>query len=137
MENFEKIKDASTAALKGNFEKLSAAMNEAAVATQANIEAATASSQIIGKGLTEAGTLAGAYTKSALENAMEASKTVLAAKTPLEAVEIQTNFAKTAFEAWFAEANKIAEIFTTSATEAAKPVNARANEFFAKLQTAQ
>lgn len=137
MENFEKIKEATTAAFKGNFEKMSAAMTEAAVASQANIEAATASSQIIGKGLTEAGTLAGAYTKSAFENAVEVSKTVLAAKTPVEAIEIQANFAKTAFETWFAEANKIAEIFTASATEAAKPVTARANEFFAKLQTAQ
>ncbi|KAF0186370.1 MAG: hypothetical protein FD163_1038 [Hyphomonadaceae bacterium] len=137
MENFEKVKKASTAAFKGNFEKISAAVNEAAVAGQANLEAAGASSEIIAKGLTEVGTLAGAYSKAAFENGVEVSKAVLAAKTPVEALEIQTNFAKTAFETWFAQANKIADIFTNTATEAAKPVTARANEFFAKLQTAQ
>lgn len=137
MENFEQIKEANTTAFKGNFEKISAAMNEAATSGQANVDALTTSGQIIAKGLTEAGTLAGAYSKSAFENTVEVSKAVLAAKTPVEAIEIQTNFAKTAFETWFAEANKMAQIFTNSATEAAKPVTARTNEFFAKMQTAQ
>jgi phasin family protein len=137
MENFEKIKEATTAAFQANFEKLSVALNEVAAAGQANIEAATTSSEFVSKGLTEAGALSAAYTKSAFENGANAAKTFFAAKTPVEALEIQTNFAKAAFEAWYGEANKIAQVFTNTATEAAKPITARSNEFFAKFQAAQ
>ena len=61
------------------------------------------------------------YSKKSFEDGSKAVEKLFGAKTFEKAVEIQTDFAKTAYEAFIAEATKIGELYAEFAKEAFKP----------------
>jgi len=61
------------------------------------------------------------YSKKSFEDGSKAVEKLFGAKTFEKAVEIQTDFAKTAYEAFIAEATKISELYSEFAKEAFKP----------------
>jgi phasin family protein len=62
------------------------------------------------------------FSKQSFEDAARAWEQVLGAKSLEQAVEIQTDYAKKAYQKWVAEASKIGEIYKSAATDAYKPV---------------
>ena len=58
---------------------------------------------------------------------------LLAARTLREAVDVQTDWAKTSFDKVVAESTKLSEISVKVANEAAEPINARFNAAIEKL----
>jgi len=62
------------------------------------------------------------YTKSSFENATRAWEQLVAAKSLEHALEIQTNYAKSAYENWTAEASKVGEMYQAAASDAYKPL---------------
>ena len=62
-----------------------------------------------------------AYGKKTLEDMTAAAQELASVKTPAELLEKQTTLAKTAFEGFFAEFNKVTEIYTESAKEITAP----------------
>ena len=70
------------------------------------------------------------YSKKALPSSSATVEKLLGAKSVETAVQIQTDYAKSAYEGFVAQANKINEIYIKLATEAFKPVEAA----FTKLQ---
>lgn len=137
MENFDKVKEAASGAIKDGLEKVTTTLTEVTTIGQANVDALVASSQIYGKGVGEAATIAATYTKSAFEKGVEAAKTLGSAKSLQEVVELQTSFAKTAYDTWMTEANKVAELLVSTGKEAIKPVSERANVVMSKFQIAE
>jgi hypothetical protein len=75
---------------------------------------ATKSFQAIGQELNE-------YTKNSVEGATRAFEQLVGAKSLEHAVEIQTNYAKTAYENWTAEVSKIGQMYQAAASDAYKP----------------
>ena len=71
------------------------------------------------------------YAKKAIESGSALVEKLSGVKTLDKAVEIQTEFAKSAYEGFVAHATKIGELYTNAAKEAAKPFEAA----FTKLQT--
>ncbi len=61
------------------------------------------------------------YTKSSFESASRAFEQLAGAKSLERALEIQTNYAKTAYESWTAEVSKIGEMYQAVASDAYKP----------------
>src|SRR5712692_12098013 len=61
------------------------------------------------------------YSKRSFEDGSKTMEKLLGAKTLEQAIEIQTNFAKTAYEGFVAEATKIGELYLDLAKEACKP----------------
>ncbi len=61
------------------------------------------------------------YTKSSFESATRAFEQLAGAKSLERALEIQTNYAKAAFESWTAEVSKIGEMYQAAASDAYKP----------------
>lgn len=70
------------------------------------------------------------YSKKQLEAGSQFVEKLLGVKTLDKAVEIQTDFAKSAYEGFVAYATKVGEIYSGAAKEAAKPFEAA----FAKVQ---
>ena len=85
------------------------------------VEAATAFATTVSKSLQEIAAETAEYSKSSLTTGTEAVERLLGAKTMESAIQIQTDYAKSAYEGFVARSTKINEIFTKLATEAFKP----------------
>src|SRR5262249_13347253 len=85
----ERVEKASQTAFKAveDFQKLS----------KENIEAYVQASTIVAKGFEQVGKAWMAFTQEALEQSATAAKALLGAKSVREAVDLQTEFAKTSF----------------------------------------
>jgi phasin family protein len=89
------------------------------------------------KGAESLGAHAVAFSKKAVEDQVAAAKTLAGAKSVQEVIELQTGFAKSAFETYVAEMNKMAEIVTASMKESSSPLNARVTALVERVQAAR
>jgi phasin family protein len=89
---------------------------------QANFDAATKSFGEVNKGLQGIATEVTDYSKKAFEDGTQAIEKMVGAKSLEQAFEIQTTFAKTAYDNYVAEFTKLSEMYVDLAKEAYKPV---------------
>ena len=61
------------------------------------------------------------YSKKSFEHSTAAMESLLGAKSLEKAIEIQTDYVKTAYEGFVAEATKMGELYTDLAKESYKP----------------
>src|SRR5258708_1578251 len=93
-------------AFKESLERSIAAMSEMNAYSKKNLEALIASATATAKGVETVGARAMAFSKKSIEGQIAAAKALAAAKSIQEAVELQTGFAKSAFETYVAEVNE-------------------------------
>jgi phasin family protein len=62
------------------------------------------------------------FSKQSLEDATRAWEQMIAAKSLEEVFEIQSNYAKTAYDNWMAEMSKMGKMYKSTATDAYKQV---------------
>src|ERR1700730_1372661 len=62
------------------------------------------------------------YSKKSFEEGSAAAEKLFGAKTLDKAIEVQSDYFKTAYEGFVAEATKIGELYTDLAKEASKPI---------------
>jgi phasin family protein len=62
------------------------------------------------------------YSKKAFEDATRAFEQLIGSKSIEQAIEIQSQYAKKAYDTWVAEASKLSEIYVGMARDAYKPV---------------
>lgn len=74
------------------------------------------------KGFQQIGTSFSDYTKQAFADATATFEKLAGAKSLEHAIEIQSNYAKSAYETWMAEMTKISELYASVARDAYKPV---------------
>ena len=98
-----------------------------------NYEAFVAASTIFAKGAENVGKAWMALSQEAMEAAAQTAKSLLGAKTLREAVDLQSDFAKTNFDKFVAEGTKMSELTVKVANEAFAPLNARVNVAVEKL----
>jgi phasin family protein len=128
---------ASNVAFKDGVEKTLAALNDANAHSKKNLEAVVAAVTAATKGAEALGAQAMAYTKSAFDTQVSAAKALAGAKTPQELFELQTAFAKGAFETYVNELGKMTETFQASFKASVQPLNERVSETVSKLQAAR
>jgi len=87
-----------------------------------NYEAVLKSYGQMNKGFQDIGTSFSDYTKQAFAEATATFEKLVGAKSLEHAIEIQSEYAKTAYEKWMAEMTKIGEMYTSVARDAYKPV---------------
>src|SRR5262249_13203080 len=88
------------------------------------------------KGAEALGAQAMAYSKKALEDQVAAAKSLTTAKSVQEVVELQTTYAKSAFEAYIAELTRASETVSSSVKDCFQPINERVTAFVEKIQAA-
>ncbi len=86
------------------------------------IDAALRSYGELNKGFQEITAKTTDYTKKSFEDATRAFEQLLGAKSLEQAIEIQSAYAKKAYESWVAEATKFSELYVGMARDAYKPV---------------
>jgi phasin family protein len=75
----------------------------------------------VSKGAQAIAVEAGEYTRKSFETGAAAVEKVLAANSLEDALEIQTGYAKQAYEGFVAQASKLSELYADLAKEAYKP----------------
>lgn len=106
-------------------EKMSKGLEDASQFGQQNVEAMVASGKAFAKAAEELNAEVLAYSKKSYEDSMAAAKEMTTVKSVSELFEMQTNFAKTAFEGIVAEATKLNEMYAAATRQAFEPINAR------------
>ena len=86
------------------------------------IEATTAATAELTKGLQTIATEATDYSKKSMASSKEHMEKLMAVKKLDEAMTLQTDFAKSAYEGFVAQLTKMTELYTSVAKEAFKPV---------------
>ena len=132
----EQFTAAGNQAFKDNIEKSLTALNELNTQSKKNLEAVVASVTAATKGAETLGAQTMAFSKQALEEQVAAAKSLAGAKSVQEAVELQTAFAKTAFESYLAQFGKVSELFAASVKETVKPLNERVAAAVERAQAA-
>jgi phasin family protein len=98
-------------------------------------EAAMKSATTAGKGIESINTEIYSYSKQSIEDSVAATKAVLGSKSVHEAFEIQTDYAKSAFEAYVAELSKIGELATATSKDSFAPFKGRVQAWLDTVQT--
>ena len=128
---------ASNVAFKDGVEKTLAALNDANAHSKKNLEAVVASVTAATKGAETLGARAIAFSKKSMEDHVAAAKSLAGAKSLQEVVELQTTFAKSAFETYVAEINKMGETVAASMKESLSPINERVTALVERAQAAR
>ena len=87
-------------------------------------ESVSATAATLTKGVQEIAAEATEYSKKSFEESSSLMERLLGAKTLDSAVQIHSEFAKSAYESWVAKAARISELYANLAKEAFKPVEA-------------
>ncbi|MCB1543203.1 MAG: phasin family protein [Rhodoblastus sp.] len=95
-------------------------------------DAASAAMSEVAKGLQAIATEAGDYSKKSFEDSSALVEKLVGVKKIDEAISLQTEYAKTSYEGFVAQATKMGEMYQAVAKEAFKPVEGA----IAKMQAA-
>jgi hypothetical protein len=87
-----------------------------------NYDAVLRSYGELSKGLQAIGARVTDYSKRAFEDATRAFEQLIGSKSLEQAIEVQSQYAKKAYDAWVAEASKLREMYVGLARDAYKPV---------------
>jgi hypothetical protein len=85
-------------------------------------EAFTTASATLSKGLQDIAAESTDYSKKAFAASTAMYEKLLGARSVESAIQIQTEFAKQAYEGFVAQATKVSELYTRVASDALKPV---------------
>ena len=110
---------------KGAVEKSTALIAEANEFAKGNVEAIVESSKIAAKGLESFGQDAAEYGRKSFESATAAMKTLATVKSPTDFFKLQSDYFRTSFDSYVAEASKNTEALIKLAGEAAQPLSNR------------
>ena len=131
----ESALESGAAAIKTGMEKALKGYDAFVGYGKETAEAVTKSATTAGKGIEAINSEIYAYSKSSIEDAVTATKALLGSKSIHEAFEFQTDFAKSAFEAYVAEVSKISELATAATKDAYAPFKGRVQAWLDTVQS--
>ncbi len=123
--------------LKAGFEKAQKNYDQFVGFGKDTVEAYTKAATVAGKGAETLHSEIYAYSKQSIEDSIAATKAVMGSKSVHEAFELQTDFAKTAFDAYVGEMTKISELFAATTKDAFQPLQSRYQAWVEMVQNAR
>lgn len=131
----ESALESGAAAIKTGLEKALKSYDAFVGYGKDTAEAVTQSATTAGKGIETINSELYSYSKQSIEDAVAATKAVLGSKSVHEAFEFQTDFAKSAFEAYVAEVSKISELATAATKDVYAPFKGRVQAWLETVQS--
>ena len=135
-ETIEAALKTSTDAVKDGFEKATKSYEQLMAFSKETAEALLKAANTTGKGIETINTEVFSYSRQSVEEGVAVTKAVLASKTLQEVLEIQSDYAKTAFETYVAQLTKLRELAMGTAKAASEPIQARVAAFADFVQAA-
>ena len=124
-------------ALKSGFEKAVKNYDTVLGYGKDTVEAYMKSATVAGKGIETINSEIYSYSKDAIEDSIAAGKAILGSKSVHEAFELQTDFAKSAFESYVSELTKFSELFTSTTKNTFAPLQGRVQAWVEVVQSAR
>lgn len=122
-------------ALKNGFEKATKGYEQIFAYGKDTMDAYLKSANVAGKGVESLQNEIYSFSKQAIEDQMAAAKALMASKSVHEAFELQSDFAKSAFEAYVGEMTKLGELFASTTKGAIEPLQGRMQAWMEAVQT--
>lgn len=110
---------------KDAMEKGGRMMEEMVEFAKGNVEAIVASSRVAAKGAEELTREAAEFGRKRVETATSTMKGFASAKSPTEVFQLQSDYARGAFDSMMAEGSKMSEAWLKVATDAFQPITDR------------
>ncbi len=136
-ENIETAMKNGTEAFKAGFEKAAKSYDQLVGYGKETVEAYVKSASAAGKGAETLHNEVYTYSKQSIEDSIAAAKALMGVKSVHEAFELQSDFAKTAFNAYVGQVTKLSEIFAASTKEAFEPLQGRVQAWVEIVQSAR
>ena len=114
-----------TKAVEEGFEKASLNYDRMVSFNKQTAEAVLKAASVAGKGAETINTEVFAYSRQSVEDGVTATKAMIASKTAQEFLQAQSDFTKSAFEAYVAETAKVRDMALDTAKAAIAPLQAR------------
>ena len=121
--------------MRANMERFMTMAGSMGELSRNGFEACAEAARATAKGAQEANTKTAAFMQDTMSQSVEATKTVAGAKSVHEAVELQSNFAKSALDAYMTQMSSIAGLMAETMREATQPLNAHAGQVVEKFQS--
>ena len=136
-ETIENAFKTGTEALKANFDKAVKGYDQLLGFQKDTVEAYVKAANVAGKGAETLHHEIYAFSKQSIEDTIAHGKAVMASKSAHEAFELQTGFAKAAFESYIGEMTKLGELFTSTSKETFAPIQGRVQAWVEVVQNAR
>lgn len=120
--------------MQEGYEKTADALRDLADFQKEAFEAVVSSAQVYAKGVEAAASEQTTFVKEAYDDGAEAVKAATSAGSVQEALEIQSDFARTTFERNMSFASKLADHWSSVAQEASEPITKGYGAFVEKIQ---
>ena len=136
-ETFEAAFKNGSETLKANFEKAVKNYEQVLGFQKDTVEAYVKAANVAGKGAETLHNEIYGFAKQSIEDTIANAKAVMASKSAHEAFELQTGFAKSAFETYVAEMTKLGEMFVSTSKETFEPIQGRVQAWVDVVQSAR
>ena len=131
---FDILSTANPEAFKEGYEKMAEGVSTFADFQKESYEAFVASAGAFAKGFEKLATEQTNFVKTAFEGTVANAKAVAAAKSPQEAFDINSEFARSAVENNLGQVNKATDLLMATTKETVEPLSARYSEMVEKIQ---
>lgn len=101
------------------------------------VEAYMKAANAAGKGVETLHNELYSYSKQSVEDSISATKALLGTKSVHEALELQTDFAKSAFDTYVSQVTKLSEIVSAVAKESLSPLQGRVQAWVEIVQSSR
>ncbi|MGV9010229.1 phasin family protein [Brevundimonas sp.] len=135
--NAEQAQAAGAKVFREAADKSAAGLSELNAQGKQNLEAMVASAAAAQKGVETLSAQSVAFTKKSWEDGVAAAQGMTQARSIQELLELQTNWAKSATEAYLAEVTRATDVMTASVKDSFKPINERVTASVEKFQAAR
>ena len=132
---FETTAAINADAFKEGYEKMTKGMNELADFNRNSLEAFAASAGLFAKSLEKAASDQSAFLKSSYEEGVAAVKAATSSKSVQDALEVQTDYLRSALEKNISHMNKLADHWVSTGKEVVEPMKVRYTELVEKIQS--
>ncbi len=136
-EGIETAFKTGTEALKVNFEKAVKNYDQLLGYGKDTVEAYVKSANAAGKGAETLHNEIYAFSKQSIEDSIAATKALFGSKSVHEAFELQTDYAKTAFDTYVSQMTKLSELFVSTTKQTFEPLQGRVAAWVEVVQTSR
>jgi phasin family protein len=136
-EMMETFANAGSDAVKQSMDKAMKGLDEFTSFGKGNVEAFIQCANAYSKGMEAISAEVMSFSKQSLEDAMAATKAALGSRSVQEFVEINSDYAKSAFDSYVGRVNKLGDMATTAAKDTFEPLNTRFNAFVEIVQSSR
>lgn len=124
-ETMDSAFEAGNETLKNGFDKTAQGVDRMVGIAKDNAEAFMAAANVAGKGFETINSEMLAFSRTRMEGGVEHVKAIFAVKSVNEAIELQADYGRRAFEAWMTQMTKVNQMVLETTKSAVEPIQAR------------